>query len=262
MLIVTQLPRAAVLGNGPVAGATLCALVDSGLDARLFLTSEKDLTTEAYLRERGLADRGTRFGGTGKVHPVDDGRRPFDVQPSNQAATRWDVVILAGDITGRTETGTGPFAVPPARFGGVFDPDAEGVYRCGHLPLAGSLPSDTALPSETTLPSDTADIIRLAEAQGRWVGEYLRGRYLLPARSAMLAAAGAPGWRRSRAAGLLDRWPAGPGWHHGRTAAGVTAVDVTVDGYLRWLSGELRRGRARAAEGGYPLPVPSLIITH
>ncbi|WP_131769561.1 hypothetical protein [Candidatus Protofrankia californiensis] len=92
----------------------------------------------------------------------------------------------------------------------------------------------------------STDAVRLAEAQARWLGEYLRGRYLLPLRSAMLTAASTPRPLRSLADDLRNR-RLRP--HH----------RSDVDAYLRWLGAEVRQGRARAAAGGYPLPVPSLI---
>ncbi len=106
----------------------------------------------------------------------------------------------------------------------------------------------TADATGSTDAPDSPDAVRLAEAQARWLGEYLRGRYLLPPRSAMLTAAGAAGPLRSLADDLRDRWLRP---HHGSA----------VDAYLRWLEAEVRHGRARAAAGGYPLPVPSLVTT-
>jgi hypothetical protein len=70
---------------------------------------------------------------------------------------------------------------------------------------------------------------RIAWEQARWIGEYLRGRYLLPPRSAMLT-------------GLGPRRRTTPG-------GGAQA-------YLTALERERHAGRARAAAAGYPLPVP------
>ncbi|WP_322759620.1 hypothetical protein [Frankia sp. Cr2] len=263
---MAQLPRVAVLGRGPTAGVTVFALVDSGLDAHLFVPAaaparpvvagaERPATVTAaptpaedYLRERGLADRVTRLDGDSGIRPDDTrpgdtGRRPFDLRDSDQQVTRWDVVVLTEDpVEDPVGRAPGPTVGPPL-FGGVFSLDTDGVYRCGRLPDPVGTPSRGSV--------DSADTVQLADAQGRWISEYLRGRYLLPPRSVMLAAAGLPAagsgsWPRSR----CDRLRAS--WHprHGPSA---------VQGYLRWLGAELRRGRARAAEGGYPIPVPSLI---
>ena len=90
-------------------------------------------------------------------------------------------------------------------FGGVFHPDVEGLFW---------VDGDSAVAAE----------------QGRWIGEYLRGRYLLPARSVMVSGRGPLG----RAGGARRGWA----W---RIA----------------LRRELRRGHERAALAGYPLPVPS-----
>ncbi|WP_322754403.1 hypothetical protein [Frankia sp. Cas3] len=266
---MAQLPRVAVLGRGPTAGVTVFALVDSGLDARLFVPAaaparpvvtgaERPATVTAaptpaedYLRERGLADRITRLDGDSGIRPddtrpVDTGRRPFDLRGSDQQVTRWDVVVVTEDpvedqAEDQADRAAGPSIGSPL-FGGVFSLDTDGVYRCGRLP--GSVDGSV----------DGADTVRLADAQGRWISEYLRGRYLLPPRSVMLAAAGLPAagpasWLRSHA----DRLRAS--WHGRHRRPGRPAVQ----GYLRWLGAELRRGRARAAEGGYPIPVPSLI---
>ncbi len=138
-------------------------------------------------------------------------------------------------------------------FGGVFDPDTEGVYGCAVLthrsgeanPARGRL-SRLVAPEAISVTDSVTDSVRLAEAQARWLGEYLRGRYLLPPRSVMLAATGAAGASRSPVGGPRGRWS------RPRHRGGV-------DAYLRWLAAEVRRGRARAAAARYPLPVPSLL---
>ncbi len=228
---MAQLPRVAVLGGGRTADVTVSALVDSGLHARLFV--------------------GDKIHPVG-IHPDAAGRRPFDIQDNERQVTRWDVVVLTDDLD---DLVLGSPAISSSLFGGVFDPETEGVYRCGRLPGPGprAAPRPGAAP---TGPLAVADAVRLADAQSRWIGEYLRGRYLLPPRSAMLAAAGltatrrtatgSASWPRPRSEAPHARWLRAPG-------------QTAVRGYLRWLGAELRRGRARAAEGGYPLPVPSLI---
>ncbi len=230
---MAQLPRVAVLGGGRTAGVTVSALVDSGLPAHLFIG---DRIHPVDVHPDGLRADG--------LHPDAAGRRPFDIQDNERQVTRWDVVVLTDDLD---DLVPGSPAMSSSLFGGVFDPETEGVYRCGRLPRPGAAPAG---------PVAVADAVRLADAQSRWIGEYLRGRYLLPSRSAMLAAAGlrptrrtatgSASWPRPRSETLHARWLRAPG-------------QTAVRGYLRWLGAELRRGRARAAEGGYPLPVPSLI---
>ncbi|WP_139342105.1 hypothetical protein [Protofrankia sp. BMG5.30] len=280
MPIVAQLPRVAVFGAGPAAGTALRVLIDSGLDAHLFVThdrathdadgpaavppsptggpagadGESPRTGGEFPDERGFAGRFTRLdsGGYG-IHPQDDGRRPFDVRGGDQPVTRWDAVVLLGGVVGPVVGKaaayrlSSPPAVPSALFGGVFNPDAEGVYGCGVLP-GGVSPGSGPGPAGGTGAISVTDAVRLAEAQARWLGEYLRGRYLLPPRSVMLAATGAAGASRSPVGDLRGRWSRP---HH----------RGGVDAYLRWLAAEVRRGRARAAAGRYPLPVPSLLTT-
>ncbi|WP_131784914.1 hypothetical protein [Protofrankia symbiont of Coriaria ruscifolia] len=270
---MAQLPRVAVFGAGPAAETTLRVLVDSGLDAHLFVT--RDVVGNVV---------GNVVDGNYEVRPVDDGRRPFDIRAGDQPATRWDVVVLTGGITGSIAEKVAPHrltrspAVPPPLFGGVFDPDAEGVYGCGCLERRSSsadpfrsrprirdrkrtrdcltgavagrdLPVSGSTGTGTGDAAGSTDAVRLAEAQARWLGEYLRGRYLLPPRSAMLTAASTPRPLRSLRSLADDLRNRRLRPHH----------RSDVDAYLRWLGAEVRQGRARAAAGGYPLPVPSLI---
>jgi hypothetical protein len=204
---------------------------------------------EEYLRGHGLAGRSTRLDGGSQVHPVDNGRRPFDIRVDDRQVTRWDAVIYARDSSGSPADHTpGPPAVPPPLFGGVFDPETEGVYWCGRLPS----PAAPSAGAETVTGVTAPDAGRLTDAQARWISEYLRGRYLLPPRSVMVTAAGMAA--TSRAAG----WPRSYG-DLPRAAWAQLRGRSAVDCYLYRLGAELRRGRARAADGGYPLPVPSLV---
>ncbi|WP_445548780.1 hypothetical protein, partial [Frankia sp. CiP1_Cm_nod2] len=126
MPIVAQLPRVAVFGAGPAAGTALRALVDSGLDAHLFVThdraardagggpaaappsstgepagagKEPPAGSGEFPDERGFAGRFTRLDSDGYgIRPVDGDRRPFDVRVGGQPATRWDAVVLLGGI--------------------------------------------------------------------------------------------------------------------------------------------------------------------
>ena len=82
-------------------------------------------------------------------------------------------------------------------------------------------------------------IMPLAEAQGRWVAEYLRGEYRLPDPAAMRA------WIRSDQKAMRKRY----------VASKRHTIQVDFDEYLFKLGRELRAGRARAAEAGF---VPAL----
>jgi dimethylaniline monooxygenase (N-oxide forming) len=81
----------------------------------------------------------------------------------------------------------------------------------------------------------------LAEAQGRWVAEYLRGEYHLPPRSDMERH-----MHRERAA-MFKRY----------VASQRHTMQVDFDNYLHELDRERRRGAARAAAAGHVLPVPA-----
>jgi hypothetical protein len=207
---------------------------------------------EEYLRGHGLAERSTRLtrlDGGSQVHPVDNGRRPFDIRVDDQQVTCWDAVVRTGDSRDSPADHTpGSPAVPPLLFGGVFDPETEGVYWCGRLPAPAAPSPGAGAVTGVAAP----DASRLADAQARWISEYLRGRYLLPPRSVMVTAAG------MTATGRATGWPRSPGDLPGTAWARIRGCGA-VAYYLHRLGAELRRGRARAAEGGYPLPVPSLV---
>jgi hypothetical protein len=83
-------------------------------------------------------------------------------------------------------------------------------------------------------------IMPLAEAQGRWIAEYLEGGYALPAPEDMDADI-----ERERRA-MRRRYVASP--RH--------TMQVDFDDYLWHLEREIRRGRKRAARRGRP-PVPA-----
>jgi len=85
-------------------------------------------------------------------------------------------------------------------------------------------------------------IMPLAEAQGQWIAEYLRGEYHLPAPRAM-----ASGMRRE-AKRMRRRY----------VASERHTIQVDFDTYLANLRRERRRGAARAASAGRTLPVPAL----
>jgi hypothetical protein len=84
-------------------------------------------------------------------------------------------------------------------------------------------------------------IMRLAEAQGRVLADYVRGAYHLPSRGRMLADI-----RRADAA-VRKRYVASP--RH--------TMQVDTDRYLHGLERERRRGTRRAREAGFALPVPA-----
>jgi dimethylaniline monooxygenase (N-oxide forming) len=103
----------------------------------------------------------------------------------------------------------------------VFHPDIRNVFFIGLLQPLGA-------------------IMPLAEAQGAWVGEYLRGDYALP-----------PGpelrrdMKRERDR-MFKRY----------VASKRHTMQVDYDDYLYELGKELARGRERAVRAGRPLPVP------
>jgi hypothetical protein len=104
----------------------------------------------------------------------------------------------------------------------VFHPDIRNVFFIGLLQPLGA-------------------IMPLAEAQGRWVGEYLRGEYALPP---------GPELRRDMQRErdrMFKRY----------VASKRHTMQVDYDDYLLDLDKELRRGRERASRAGRPLPVPA-----
>ncbi|MDP8968805.1 MAG: NAD(P)-binding domain-containing protein, partial [Actinomycetota bacterium] len=80
----------------------------------------------------------------------------------------------------------------------------------------------------------------LAEAQGQWIAEYLRGEYHLPSPRAMEADI------RREQARMRRRY----------VASERHTIQVDFDSYLFDLRRERRRGAARAAAAGHTLPVP------
>jgi dimethylaniline monooxygenase (N-oxide forming) len=81
----------------------------------------------------------------------------------------------------------------------------------------------------------------LAEAQGKWIADYLRGEYHLPPIDAMEAVT-----RRERDK-MLRRY----------VASKRHTMQVDFDDYLHDLRRELRAGARRARAGGFRLPVPA-----
>jgi hypothetical protein len=81
----------------------------------------------------------------------------------------------------------------------------------------------------------------LAEAQGAWIGEYLRGDYALPPAPELRS-----DMERERRR-MFKRY----------VASKRHTMQVDYDDYLLDLEKELRRGRERAMKAGRPLPVPA-----
>jgi dimethylaniline monooxygenase (N-oxide forming) len=103
----------------------------------------------------------------------------------------------------------------------VFAPEIEGVFFLSLLqPLGATMP--------------------LAEAQGKWIAEYLRGRYLLPPHSAMVRDI------EHDVEKMRKRY----------VASKRHTMQVDFDSYLVELEREQKAGRRRAAEAGHPLPIP------
>jgi dimethylaniline monooxygenase (N-oxide forming) len=84
-------------------------------------------------------------------------------------------------------------------------------------------------------------IMPLAEAQGRWVAEYLRGEYRLPSRQGMLEHIA------KDMAAMRKRY----------VSSKRHTIQVDFDEYLFKLEGERREGAARAAGEGFAPPVPA-----
>jgi cation diffusion facilitator CzcD-associated flavoprotein CzcO len=105
----------------------------------------------------------------------------------------------------------------------VFHPEIPNVFFMALLqPLGATMP--------------------LAEAQGEWVGEYLRGEYALPAPRSLRR-----DMERERRR-MFKRYTASP--RH--------TMQVDFDDYLLDLRRERERGRERARQRGFRLPVPAL----
>lgn len=83
-------------------------------------------------------------------------------------------------------------------------------------------------------------VMPLAEAQSRWVAEYLRGGYALPSPAAMRADMRTDRERMARRYVTSKRH----------------TIQVDFDDYLAELGRERRTGRKRAAAQGFSLPVP------
>ncbi|WP_026310517.1 hypothetical protein [Parafrankia elaeagni] len=219
--------------RGYAGAAALVSLVDSGLDAIAVVAGGAGLAARAAARELGefgLVDRLTVLPEPLVLRAGPGGRRPFTVlggtpQHGPEQLPDQDAIVLVGRhaAIGPALRGTPAGPPPPPElareaggfFGGVFHPELEGVFRVSPDP-------------------------ELAGPQGRWIGEYVRGRYLLPSRSVMVCGAG-------RLAGLP--------WRGGL----VSRPDGQAASrrYLRALAKEIRRGHARASRAGYPLPVPA-----
>ena len=82
-------------------------------------------------------------------------------------------------------------------------------------------------------------IMPAAERQGVWIGEYLRGRCVLPSEHEMRA-----DMERERRA-MFKRY----------VASKRHTMQVDFESFMLQMQEEMERGRARAAERGYPLPV-------
>jgi dimethylaniline monooxygenase (N-oxide forming) len=84
-------------------------------------------------------------------------------------------------------------------------------------------------------------IMPLAEAQGQWVADHLRGEYHLPSRQAMLDDI------RADQEAMRKRY----------VASKRHTIQVDFDRYLFELDKERKRGAARARAAGFALPVPA-----
>jgi dimethylaniline monooxygenase (N-oxide forming) len=102
----------------------------------------------------------------------------------------------------------------------VFHPDHEDLAFIGLLQPLGA-------------------IMPLAEAQGRWVAEYLRGEYHLPSPEAMRAHIA------EDMAAMRKRY----------VSSKRHTIQVDFDDYLLRLRAERREGAARAAAAGFAIPV-------
>lgn len=219
---VTGLPSVAVLGLDAASAAATIALVDGGLAVTVVTPAPTAPDALAALAAYGCADRivevaadtlrltpaappfaihGTRTTAVAASTSTFPDRSDEPDEPAaGETLGSFDAVVLTDGTRGLLAG-----AADSPRFGGVFDLATPWVFHVGDAP-------------------------ELAGAQGRWIGEYLRGRYAPPEPAAMGAARSAP------ARGLP--------WRGGVRAA------------LIELERELRAGHARAAAGGYPLPTP------
>jgi dimethylaniline monooxygenase (N-oxide forming) len=81
----------------------------------------------------------------------------------------------------------------------------------------------------------------IAEAQGQWIADELRGEYLRPTRAEMLRDI------RAEDAAMRRRY----------VASKRHTIQIDFDDYLRDLERERRAGAARARAAGFTLPVPA-----
>jgi dimethylaniline monooxygenase (N-oxide forming) len=102
----------------------------------------------------------------------------------------------------------------------VFHPDIDNLAFIGLLQPLGA-------------------IMPLAEAQGQWVADYLKGEYRLPARPALLADI------RADQAAMRKRY----------VSSKRHTIQVDFDDYLHELAKERRAGAERARAAGFALPV-------
>jgi cation diffusion facilitator CzcD-associated flavoprotein CzcO len=106
----------------------------------------------------------------------------------------------------------------------VFHPDVPGVFFLALLqPLGATMP--------------------LAEAQGEWVADHLRGEYALPPKAAMLE-----NIRKERET-MFKRY----------VKSKRHTMQIDFDQYLWQLGRERRAGAARAREAGFAMPVPARV---
>ena len=107
----------------------------------------------------------------------------------------------------------------------VFHPEIPNIFFIGLLqPLGAVMP--------------------LAEAQGRWVAEYLKGEYALPDPGAVRADIA------EDLAAMRKRY----------VASKRHTIQVDFDDYLHEMAKEIRAGEGRARERGYALPVAPLAV--
>ncbi len=203
--------------DAATAAATI-SLVDGGLAVTVYSPGHVPPAAHARLTAYGCADRVVAVstdtlrlaaGSAPPPPPFEVHGARADSQASAASAAPAAAGAEAGDLLGVFDAvvlgdGTdrlGPGGPGSPRFSGVFDLAAAWVFHVGGSP-------------------------ELAGAQGRWIGEYLRGRYAPPEPAAM-----------SARPALLGR-----------------SVRGGVRAELAELDRELRAGHARAARTGYRLP--------
>ncbi|MCK9875738.1 hypothetical protein MXD59_08120 [Frankia sp. Ag45/Mut15] len=269
---MTGLPRIAVLGLDAATAAAAVALVDGGLEIAVFAPEPISPDDVAALAAYGCADRLVALvpatlrlsAATPTAPPFEIHGTPADHEPSAPAeVTRpdagaplgtFDAVVL-NDHTGHLlpTAPAGPAAPSGAssqpgvvqRFGDVFDPRAAWVFHIGGP-------------------------VELGAARGRWIGEYLRGRYALPANLPAGPDAD-PGHGHGLGAGSGVGAGARSGVGARPGAGGLPGMAATAMRGRPWRRGarstladldrELQAGHARAATAGYPLPTPSAWLT-